>query len=214
MPQTTVSHNGKDIPFFVHSRKKDKVSKYIAKEHRFWERDRMDMYAEKIPVGSLVVDCGANIGCDTVFLGLNGYRVISFEPLMSNYKLLVKNISVNEIEAEARRIVLSDKCRKYKHVEKRGNLGATYFLPSKHGRFESSTLDKELKNAEVGAMKIDVEGAEVEAIKGARKTISKYHPKIFIEIHPFRNKNVRRDVMSVLEEFGYVEGEDLFVTGE
>ena len=51
----------------------------------------------------------------------------------------------------------------------------------------------------ISAIKIDVEGHTAQVLMGAKKTIRKVHPVIFVEI---REKN-REAVVSIFDELGY-----------
>jgi len=52
---------------------------------------------------------------------------------------------------------------------------------------------------DVNWIKMDIEGAEIEALQGAKKTLERFRPVLFIEIHETLDP-VRR----FLEGFGYV----------
>ena len=49
-------------------------------------------------------------------------------------------------------------------------------------------------------IKIDVEGAELDVLKGARTTIEKYKPKIFLSIH---SEKLERDCIDFLSGYKY-----------
>lgn len=48
---------------------------------------------------------------------------------------------------------------------------------------ETETIDNVLAGSEATFVKMDIEGSELEALKGARKTILKYHPTLAISIY-------------------------------
>lgn len=55
-------------------------------------------------------------------------------------------------------------------------------------------------------MKLDVEGAEVEVLKGAEVTIRTLKPSIVVENHNFKRASLEQEVRSVLiDQFGYRE---------
>jgi FkbM family methyltransferase len=54
-------------------------------------------------------------------------------------------------------------------------------------------------------MKLDVEGAEVEIIKGANELIGKFRPKIMIENHIFKRSGVCDELQSILHPMEYAE---------
>lgn len=73
---------------------------------------------------------------------------------------------------------------------------------------ESSTsLDQFVTNHPApDVVKIDVEGAELEILRGMQQLLTKHHPDIFVEVHPqFLSKFGANasDVLSTLENAGY-----------
>jgi hypothetical protein len=57
-----------------------------------------------------------------------------------------------------------------------------------------------LRLRKVDLIKMDIEGEEYNALKGAIKTIRKFKPKIIIEIH---SKNLREKILEFLKNYGY-----------
>lgn len=52
-------------------------------------------------------------------------------------------------------------------------------------------------------MKLDVEGAEVEVLRGAEQTIKRYRPRILVENHLFVRKTIGDEVRELLEGWGF-----------
>lgn len=58
-------------------------------------------------------------------------------------------------------------------------------------------------------IKIDTEGTELRILKGMRKTIDLFHPKIFVEIHygaestTMDKRNVDKEIIDLLKEYDY-----------
>jgi O-antigen/teichoic acid export membrane protein len=73
----------------------------------------------------------------------------------------------------------------------------------------SITIDRytKLKNIKPSAIKIDVEGAEVEVLKGAREFLNTHKPHLLIEVHPSfiirKNEKALDEMVMILEEAGY-----------
>lgn len=52
-------------------------------------------------------------------------------------------------------------------------------------------------------IKMDVEGAEVEVLKGAKRTIERFKPRILIELHLFKDGTLGTQTTELLESYGY-----------
>ena len=65
-----------------------------------YEESEAKIMEEKIKVGSIVVDVGANIGLHTLNMARivgNTGQVFAFEPDPSNFKILRKNVKINNL---------------------------------------------------------------------------------------------------------------------
>lgn len=133
----------------------------------------------------IFLDIGANIGLMSLFaskcVGSNGH-VYSFEPEPYNYNLLKKNLSLNEAQNVATFQVglgsTSDSITIFKNQDH--NRGTSSFI--KHTPEATETAIVEVKQLDdfladnnidsIKMMKIDVEGWELEVLKGALSTLS------------------------------------------
>src|SRR5262249_44345404 len=52
-------------------------------------------------------------------------------------------------------------------------------------------------------VKIDVEGADIRALRGMRKILNKYRPKLLIECHDIYGYYTREELEQTLTELGY-----------
>jgi len=135
-----------------------------------------DYLQSKVKRGDTVVDIGANVGYFTKQLaGLAGKKgkVIGFEPSDTNWKYLAKNIAgFSNVIIE--KIALGDSKGIQKFSEDRANPGENGLSKSGELQVETTTMDnwmkaKRIKN--INLIKIDVEGAEVMVLKGAKDMI-------------------------------------------
>ncbi len=155
---------------------------------------------------STVIDVGAHIGTVSIPLSYKAKRVISFEPSQASFDLLRKNISLNGIQnIDARNKGLGSKPGHASLAPMpEGNAGGQTLDADESGAIEVSMLDTEAGSADL--IKIDVEGMEMEVLKGGTNLIERSKPCIFMEIFPqaLRANGVRpRDVQSFFSERGY-----------
>jgi len=141
--------------------------------------------------GDLFVDVGANLGRYTIMLSSNYKKIIAIEPEPSNMKHLKRNLLQAGIDnVDLLQIAISDReghARLYLarhsggHTIKKG-----YY--NKYIKVKSSTLDNVLKHeSKVDLVKVDVEGAEWNVLKGAEKSMHKIRSWM-IELHDLNRK--------------------------
>jgi len=138
----------------------------------------------------VAMDIGANCGMFTIplakELGKNG-KVVAIEIEKKNAYLLRKNVKLNGLGNVyvIEKGVFSKKGQMELNIDPFGTGGHSLLNieGSKKEKINVDTIDnilKDLKIKKVDLIKIDVEGVEIEAFKGARKTL-KDHPKIIFE---------------------------------
>jgi len=121
-----------------------------------------------------IIDCGAFIGDSSIILSYyTDHKVFAFEPDKSVFNYLVENIKINNLNNKVIPINygVGDK-------EEILNFGEM--------KFKITTIDnfiKKKKINKVSLIKMDIEGYELKALKGARKTIKKYKPVLIISAY-------------------------------
>ena len=159
------------------------------------------IYKEFIPKKEQVVaDIGAQYG-DYAILCSKVYKakVYTFEPLPDNFKEIEENIKLNDLtekEVKAFNVALSDE-NKEKYITFDGDM-ANSIGKGKKIRIKFRTLDSYKIKPDI--IKIDVEGFEVNVLRGAIKTIKKYKPKIIIETH---SRELEEQVKEMLTSLVY-----------
>ena len=217
--------NGKEwlelqnVPFlsrFSRHRLFNRYAMHDASVAELWESDPDALYVEPIIVGSSVVfDVGANVGtfCYTVQRTHQAVQLVAFEPipaLAKRLRTLFRDIVVLEVAlsdartVEVFRIPYIDGRRCYS----RGSLapivdtGAydeirvqTDLLDSVFSRMGLQTLD---------FVKIDVEGHELEVIKGGERTFRRHQPLLLIEIEQRHHLDAPIGIiLAYIESLGY-----------
>ena len=147
----------------------------------FYEPWLLDFIKDNVSGGTWI-DCGANFGNHTVFFDKMCYnsKVVAIEPMPENLEYLQRNVSVNDCDkTRIIKAAVSDKKTKADAV--RIGRKSQYKIQEGRGAIQVVTIDS-LKLRDVRLIKMDVEGHEMAALKGAHETIKKYKPELFIEI--------------------------------
>lgn len=152
-----------------------------------------DIYGTGVHRGDIVLDAGANVGVFTRrALAAGAGKVIAIEPGPENLECLRRNFAR---EIEAGRVVLYgkgiwDKDDVLRFAIDPGSSAKDSFLRPADGsrviQVAVTTVDHmvaELGLARVDFVKMDIEGAEQRAIRGARGTISRFRPRMAICIY-------------------------------
>ncbi|MFN0277450.1 MAG: FkbM family methyltransferase [Pyrinomonadaceae bacterium] len=189
----------------------------------FWnfkEKQRDRLYS-LVNEGDVVLDVGTNIGEMLLhfarLVGNDGF-VYGFEPDETNFANAQKNISLNDFQnIHVFNFGVSDKkeTQKLYRVDEH-NLGMNRILnDAEAARFEdftvieTDTLDNIVvrnRIQKVDLIKIDIEGYEMHALRGARTVLETFKPKLFIEVGYARLLNLGtspNELISYLNKFGY-----------
>jgi len=141
----------------------------------------------EVSSGDFVVDGGAFKG-ETAFwfLSKGAGKVYAFEGDAINFEVLSKNVRLNRVEDKIIPIkaLLSDKDG-VSMIKMTGS-GSSSTLANGGTEVESITLDSFVfkNNIEhIDFIKLDVEGGELDVLKGARETIKKFKPKMAISVY-------------------------------
>jgi DNA-binding NarL/FixJ family response regulator len=86
------------------------------------------------------------------------------------------------------------------HFETRTGSGVGHLADDGPLEVKLTTLDSLLDQPLPQVMKIDVEGAEVSVLEGAKTLFSKTKPVIFLSLH---GEELKRTCIAILEAYGY-----------
>jgi FkbM family methyltransferase len=186
----------------------------ITPEHTFWlNHDLKDL---------VVYDIGAFHGLLTLLFARSGRQVISYEPNTNNYARLTDNLRLNGVaNVVVRKVAIGAEVNVATMVASPLTPGGATIeagaadsmvhsnVPVVTEQVRITTLDEDIREMSLPApefIKIDVEGAELAVLTGARKTLLTHKPQLFLEIHgetmALKRKNVA-DVVAYLNELEY-----------
>ena len=159
---------------------------------------------------SVAIDGGAHVGTWSKTLSGRFARVLAIEPSPDTFEALVSNLQTfGCLNVEARNIAIgATGGRVAMHLEGRGvelkNTGARFARPG--GTIPLETIDS-WQLPSLGLLKLDVEGSEAAALRGAVDTLRRCRPIVI-----FEDKNLwsrygepRDAAAKVLRTAGYVQ---------
>lgn len=160
----------------------------------------------------VVYDIGANIGMYTCFLArqLPPEQVVAFEPHPANIKRLRSNLDLNNVNATIVELALSDTSGTTELAIKsqEAGEGEHSIATDDDGEtipVELATGDELVDSGDLpppSIIKIDVEGAEFEVLRGLKKMIANPECRLcYIEIHPNRLTDYSNSVEEINEFF-------------
>lgn len=129
---------------------------------------------------SVVVDIGAHIGTFAVPIARVAGDTIAFEPSHEASTLLLKNATENNARIRVVNKALGSTVGSGTLViRKASNAGANTLVPG--GDIPVTTLDDEVRDADF--IKMDVEGMEVEVLRGGIRLIERARPIVLFEVN-------------------------------
>jgi FkbM family methyltransferase len=148
----------------------------------------------RVKPGDVVLDCGANVGTYTrEALNTGAGIVVAIEPATHNIECLRRNFAA---EIAAGRVIVYPKGVWDKddwlvlHVDDENTAADSVVIRREQSheteKVPLTTIDKlvaELKLDRVDFIKMDIEGAEVEAVRGGRATIARFRPRMALSVY-------------------------------
>ncbi|GGJ03065.1 methyltransferase [Neoroseomonas lacus] len=182
----------------------DAVQRIILLSNTFYETHQMAAARQLIRPGSVIVDAGANIGNHTLFFAkvCGASEVHAFEPLRTIFAILKQNVALNGlVNVHCHNMALGA-------VAGRGslahfptqNIAASQFKLAGGTDYPVMPLDA-LPLDRLDLLKIDVEGTQVTMLEGARETVQRHRPLIWIELRAKHGEFEPGDAM--LRSLGY-----------
>ncbi|WP_087000778.1 FkbM family methyltransferase [Rhizobium sullae] len=162
---------------------------------RWYEQEMLD-YIRGLGLGGVYLDVGANIGNHSVYFACNtkADRVLSFEPTPRARKQLNKFIELNLLYTKIAVVP-------YACSDAEGEIAVVESLAQDAApvKYECKRID-DVVDVPVSVIKMDIEGAEPYALRGAVRVLKESKPIMFIEAHDDRHM---KDIMDIIGPIGY-----------
>lgn len=163
-----------------------------------WEHDITTTIAAQVHPGMTCLDVGAHRGFMAGVMARNGSsRVICFEPNPDNAATVADLIALNPdlpIEVMALAVGAQDAQAQFE-IMPESSMGKLSTSTFQHGETGARTIDVTIRTLDgllaegaisvPGFLKIDIEGAELDALCGATGLIEAHHPTLLIEAHSY-----------------------------
>lgn len=150
--------------------------------------------------GDVIVDAGASYGSYTLPACAIGATVYAFEPEQGVYQDLVRNLELNGF--------LNTCCFPFNAGlwDREEKVAFQSYAPhwpahTISGPYDMVTLDGVAKILQLDRMdwvKVDVEGAELEVLRGARECIRRFRPRLLVECHIFLRPELKDEAVDLL----------------
>jgi len=166
------------------------------------------LFRQLLRVGDLIVEAGANFGAHTVamaqMVGAQG-RIIAFEPQRLVFQAMVANVALNSL---ANVVPVQAGLGAY-----HGSINVPVLNPENSHNFGGLNICNHSTGEEVPVrtidsldlnrcrlIKVDVEGMECDVLEGARNTIGRLKPVLYVEND--RTEHSQR-LIALIQSFGY-----------
>lgn len=184
-PNIAFSAGGKRLTLRFESGQ-DHIARTIESTGDFYEAELLADIRSRLFFAECAVDVGAHVGNHTLYFSrMLGLRTVSFEPNPRTFALLEANVRDNGVEAMCRlrnAAVGAAAGRAHAIAAADGNSGMSRVESDAAGEVPLLCLDDELAGeARIDLIKIDVEGWELDVLRGAARLIARHRPLLYVE---------------------------------
>lgn len=144
-----------------------------------YQYSRIEACLERCGRRRTFVDGGAHVGLWSIRLTSLFERVVAFEPVTANFQCLLANTQASA-NIDLHHAALGDADCTVQMANDKGGKSFSWYVGKGEGQTTCTRLDA-LDLQDVDLIKLDVEGYELEALRGAEETIDRCRPVIMIE---------------------------------
>jgi FkbM family methyltransferase len=198
----------KDVKMYLPLFYVDHIQKLIFRDRDFYEKETLQYLKQQYGSFKTVLDIGSNIGNHMLYYcsQLDARNVTCFEPNTFNHAVLCKNVELNNLQdvVTVHNVALGETSgtgvqkdftnmntgmNRIEMSADTDSAGATVMIKSLDD-FGYSNID---------FVKIDVEGFEIEVLKGAARTLKNSKAVVMLEVF----NNNQQAVDELMESYGY-----------
>jgi FkbM family methyltransferase len=184
------------------------------------EAAMLTAYSDSAGQGLAVFDIGANAGIYSLVAARRGAKVVAFEPSRAAAALMRRHLMLNDLEAEIVEACIADQDGTIAFFEQ--GSATTSSISESTARTGEVELDEPVVETMRPVMqldsyctqagvwpdvvKLDVEGAEAQALRGASEWLERRQGTLFLEVHPWALAQFGtddREVMDLLATAGW-----------
>jgi FkbM family methyltransferase len=190
----------------------DQTDDWVAyTDHENWVRPHLE---ELLPDGGVMLDVGAHVGRWSIRMAAKASMVIAVEANPHTAATLRRHLAMNDVgNVTVIEVAAWDSETRLLLEDPNGRLdgGGTRTLPSANGddrTVRAARLDRDLGPlvADCGRLdlvKLDVEGADLHALRGMAGLLKQCGPALLIECHDIYGYYTRADLEQTLTDLGY-----------
>jgi FkbM family methyltransferase len=130
----------------------------------------MLVWRQALRGGGLFVDVGANVGAYTIWAAECGGEVMALEPAADTFGLLLENIALNGYQVAAIQAAAGDRCGTARFTA--GRDAGNRLDPDGPVKIRLVTIDSLIEGRHVAGLKVDVEGFEIDVLRGCTRALS------------------------------------------
>jgi len=120
--------------------------------------------------GDIFIDVGSNVGVYAIWAAEKGAHVVALEPAQDTYQLLIDNINLNQYDIDAINAAAGPACGTTRFTS--GQDSANHFDPGGTIEIPVVALDSIIGDRTIAGLKIDVEGFELDVLRGCPDALS------------------------------------------
>ena len=180
-----------------------------------YESANLRFLQSSVKPDNVVLDVGAHIGLFSVLAARcmgNSGKVVAFEPTPSTFRLLRHTVRINRLDQVITPVTAAvghESGEISFYVSDNAADNSNSLVAYKTDRklhavtVPLTTIDRQVKEqglSRVDFIKIDVEGAEYDTLRGARETLLTYKPRVILAIHPDAIEGKGDSLQAILAE--------------